>query len=204
MYLASKSPQRKALLESLGIDFEVVHPDYLEENTGDHLPAEQVERHSRGKAFSILSTVEPMPSDKPILGVDTMVVIHGQAVGKAKDEEEALSFLQRMSGKTHLVYSGLTLLWSGTGPGERVEITAHSVTEVRFSQLSDREMESYLGTGEWRDRAGAYAIQGRASAFVEEIRGDYTNVVGLPVPLLAGMLRERGHWPPAGWGAEPR
>lgn len=201
MYLASKSPQRKALLESLGIEFEVVPPDYVEESSDDRLPAEQVERHSRGKAYSILSSVEPLPSDKPILGVDTMVVIHGQAVGKAKDEEEALSFLQNMSGRTHLVYSGLTLLWSGGGPGERVETTSHSVTEVRFSHLTEHEMKSYLGTGEWRERAGAYAIQGRASAFVEEIRGDYTNVVGLPVPLLAAMLRERGQWPPAAWGA---
>ncbi|MDO8736299.1 MAG: Maf family protein [Thermoleophilia bacterium] len=199
MYLASRSPQRKALLKALGVMFEVVHPDYLEENTGDHLPAEQVERHSRGKAFSILSEVEPLPSDRPIIGVDTMVVIHGQAVGKAVDEEEALGYLRGMSGKTHLVYSGLTLLWSGTGPGERVEATSHSVTEVRFSRLTEREIESYLDTGEWRDRAGAYAIQGRASAFVEEIRGDYTNVVGLPVPLLASMLRDKGQWPPAGW-----
>jgi septum formation protein len=199
MYLASKSPQRKVLLESLGIEFEVVPPDYLEENTDDNLPAEQVERHSRGKAFSILSKVEPMPSSKPIIVVDTMVVIHGQAVGKAEDEEEALVFLRRMSGRTHLVYSGLTLLWSGSGPGERVEATAHAVTEVRFSVLSDREMESYVGTGEWRERAGAYAIQGRASAFVDEIRGDYTNVVGLPVPLLVSILRGKGQWPPAGW-----
>lgn len=199
MYLASKSPQRKALLESLGIEFEVVPPDYLEENTNDQLPAEQVERHSRGKAYSILQMVEPLPSDRPILGVDTMVVIHGQTVGKAKHEEEALGYLRRMSGTSHLVYSGLTLLWSGAGPGERVEVTAHSVTEVRFSRLSEREMESYLNTGEWRDRAGAYAIQGRASAFVEEIRGDYSNVVGLPVPLMVGMLRERGQWPPPDW-----
>lgn len=201
MYLASKSPQRKALLESLGIDFEVVPPDYVEESTDDHLPAEQVERHSRGKAYSILSSVEPMPSGRPILGVDTMVVIHGQTVGKAEDEAEALSFLRQMSGRTHLVYSGLTLLWSGGGPGERVEATSHSVTEVRFSHLTEQEMESYLATGEWRERAGAYAIQGRASAFVEEIRGDYTNVVGLPVPLMAAMLRERGQWPPESWRA---
>jgi len=199
MFLASKSPQRKALLESLGIGFDVVHPDYHEENADEHLPAEQVERHSRGKAYSVLAEVEPMPSDRPILGVDTMVVIHGQAVGKALDVEEARDFLHAMSGKNHLVYSGLTLLWSGAGPGERVEATSHSVTEVRFCRLSEREIEIYLDTGEWRDRAGGYAIQGRASAFVEEIRGDYTNVVGLPVPLLAAMLRERGQWPPGSW-----
>jgi septum formation protein len=199
VYLASKSPQRKALLESLGVDFEVVIPDYHEESLDWHLPAELVERHSRGKAFSVLSRLEPLPADKPILGVDTMVVIQGQAVGKARDEEEALEYLRRMSGKTHLVYSGLTLLWAGAGPGERVEETAHAVTEVRFALVPERELELYVAGGEWRGRAGAYAIQGRASAFVEEIRGDYTNVVGLPVPLLAAMLREQEQWPPAGW-----
>lgn len=199
MYLASKSPQRKALLESLGLDFEVIAPDYHEEDLVGHLPAELVERHSRGKAFSVLSKVEPLPADRPILGVDTMVVINGQAVGKAGSEEEAVGFLRHMSGKTHLVYSGLTLLWTGSGPGERIEVTAHSVTEVRFAIISEDEIDSYMATGEWRERAGAYAIQGRASAFVEAIRGDYTNVVGLPVPLLAGLLREQGQWPPASW-----
>ncbi len=195
MYLASKSPQRKALLEALGIDFEIVTPDYDEENLTGHLPAELVEHHSRGKAFSILPKVEPLPSDRPILGVDTMVVIHGQLVGKAHDEEQALRFLSQMSGKTHLVYSGLTLLWAGAGPGERVEETASAVTEVRFCRIPPTEMELYIDSGEWRDRAGGYAIQGRASAFVEEVRGDYTNVVGLPVGLLAAMLREKGHTP---------
>lgn len=199
MYLASRSPQRKALLEALGVDFEVVIPDYPEENLTGRLPAELVERHSRGKAFSILSRVEPLPSGRPILGVDTMVVILGRAAGKPRDGEEALDFLRRLSGKTHLVYSGLTLLWAGAGPGERVEETAHAVTEVRFAQIPDSELEVYVAGGEWRGRAGGYAIQGRASAFVEEIRGDYTNVVGLPVPLLTGMLREKGQWPPAAW-----
>ena len=201
MYLASKSPQRKALLESLGVDFEVVLPDYSEEDLAGLLPAELVERHSRGKAYSVLSQVEPLPADRPILGVDTMVVIHGQITGKAKNEEEAFDLISRMSGKTHMVYSGLTLLWAGGGPGERQEETSHAVTEVRFCRIPESEVELYIQSGEWRGRAGAYAIQGRASAFVEEIRGDYTNVVGLPVPLLAGMLRQKGYWPPPGWAA---
>ncbi len=200
LYLASKSPQRKALLESLGIDFEVVIPDYLEENPLSQLPAETVERHSRGKAFSVIAGIGPLEADRPVLGVDTMVVVHGQSVGKAASEAEAFVLLRRMSGKTHLVYSGLTLLWAGEGPGERIEETAHAVTEVRFSNITERELELYIASGEWRERAGAYAIQGRASAFVDEIRGDYTNIVGLPVPLLVGMLREKGSWPPREWG----
>ncbi len=200
MYLASKSPQRKALLESLGIDFEVIAPDYTEEDLPGHLPAELVERHSRGKAFSVLSRVEPLPADEPILGVDTIVVLSGRVAGKPRDEDEVSRFLRRMSGKTHMVYSGITLLWAGAGPGEREETTAHAVTEVRFCEIPERELELYIKSGEWRGRAGGYAIQGRASAFVEEIRGDYTNVVGLPVPLLVAMLREKGAWPPKTFG----
>ena len=199
MFLASRSPQRKALLEALGVDFEIVTPDYEEEELIGQLPAELVERHSRGKAFSVLSRLEPLPQGRPIVGVDTMVVIGGQAAGKPRDEVEALEYLRRLSGKTHVVYSGLTLLWAGSGPGERIEETAHSLTEVRFAAIPENELEIYVAGGEWRGRAGGYAIQGRASAFVEQIRGDYTNIVGLPVPLLAGMLRERGQWPPAGW-----
>ena len=187
MYLASKSPQRKALLEALGIDFEVVHPDYSEENPAGQLPSELVERHSRGKAFSVLTQLEPIPSQKPVLGVDTMVVILGQAVGKAGDEDEAREFLRKMSGKNHLVYSGLTLLWAGGGPGERVEKTAHAVTEVRFAPIPERELEAYVASGEGRGRAGAYAMQGKASAFVEEHRGHVTNGVGPAVPARGGM-----------------
>ena len=110
------------------------------------------------------------------------------------------SFLRRMSGRTHLVYSGLTLLWAGAGPGERVEETAHAVTEVRFApDLRARDRSYICNAANGATAPARYAIQGRASAFVEEIRGDYTNVVGLPVPLLAAMLREKGQWPPAGW-----
>ncbi|MHB1390631.1 MAG: Maf family protein [Thermoleophilia bacterium] len=202
MYLASKSPQRKALLESMGIDFQVILPEYEEEDPPHDMPSRIVERHSRGKAFSGLSQLRDMDPRRPVLGVDTMVVFGGKAIGKAADEEEALSYLRAMSGGIHLVYSGVTLVWAGSGPGDREEQTAHAVTEVRFARISDRELEAYVATGEWRQRAGAYAIQGRAAAFAEEIRGDYTNVVGLPVPLLAEMLREQGQWPPAGWRGE--
>jgi septum formation protein len=199
LFLASKSPQRKALLAAIGIDFEIILPDYQEDSSPHELPAQIVERHSRGKAFSVLHKLNELTSERPVLGVDTMVVFGGKAIGKAAGEDEALELLERMSGRPHLVYSGITLVWPGLGPGSREEQTAHAVTEVRFAPISEREIRAYVATGEWRDRAGAYAIQGRASAFVEEIRGDYTNVVGLPVPLLAELLREKGQWPPKAW-----
>lgn len=199
MYLASKSPQRKALLESLGLDFQIVVPDYHEEDLPHELPAERVERHSRGKAFSVLGRLEEFSSGRPVLGVDTIVVFGGKATGKAGSEEEARILLKKMSGRTHLVYSGVTLLTTGSGPGERDVQTAHAVTEVKFSTIPEEEIFAYVATGEWRQRAGAYAIQGRASAYVESIKGDYSNVVGLPVPLLVEMLRARGNWPPESW-----
>ncbi|MBE0429193.1 MAG: septum formation protein Maf [Thermoleophilia bacterium] len=199
MYLASKSPQRKAILESLGIEFVVFKPEYSEEGRPHELPAEAVERHSRGKAFSVVHKIDELPRDRPVLGVDTMVVFGGRTLGKASGEEEAFELLRRMSGRTHLVYSSITLVWAGLGPGAREEQTAHAVTEVKFSHLTDHELEAYVATGEWRDRAGAYAIQGRAAAFVHEIRGDYTNVVGLPVSVLVELLKKKGQWPPAGW-----
>ena len=177
-----------------------MHPDYREEVITGEYPAGQVERHSRGKALSVLPLIPHLSTGSAVLGVDTMVIVDGQAQGKAHDEEEALDFLRRLSGKTHLVYSGLTLLRAVAGASEEmIEKTAHAVTVVRFCSIPEAELEAYVSLGEWRGRAGAYAIQGRASAFVEGINGDYTNVVGLPVPLLVGMLRESGLWPPVSW-----
>ncbi|MCL6105762.1 MAG: Maf family protein [Actinobacteria bacterium] len=201
MYLASRSPRRRALLEALGIDFETVAPQYEEEDQGLELPGELVERHSRGKAWSVVPWLKPLPAGRPVLGVDTIVVINGRIVGKAATAAEARADLSRLSGATHLVYSGVTLIWSETGEaGDPLkEMTDHAVTEVRFSRLPEREIEIYVASEEWRGKAGAYAIQERASAFVEEIRGQYTNIVGLPVSMLAGMLRTIGLWPPAEW-----
>lgn len=196
MYLASKSPQRKALLESLDLDFEIVLPEYEEIDPPGLSPAELVERHSLGKAQSVLAKVKPLSAGRPVLGVDTMVVVDGEALGKAADEEQATVYLRRLSGKVHHVYSGLSLLWVEGKDGPVIEITGHAVTDVRFEQISDADLDWYVATGEWRGRAGAYAIQERGSAFVKEIRGDYTNVVGLPVPLLISSLRNTGLWPP--------
>ncbi len=248
MYLASRSPQRKTLLESLGIEFEIVLPEYGEVDPPGLSPDQLVERHSRGKAYSVLPRVIPLQASRPILGVDTMVFAGGRALGKAADEEQALEYLRMLSGAVHHVYSGITLVWAaaddGTdsagdgytggrsgadgagGSGESAidipvgrlpegcspldmdqacgqsglySYTSHTLTGVRFAVLPEEEMDAYIATGEWRGRAGAYAIQERASAFVEGIEGDYTNVVGLPVPLLVRVLRAIGSWPPASW-----
>jgi septum formation protein len=177
LVLASRSPQRRAILEQLGLAFRIVEPDYVEEPL-DVGPASLVEAHSLGKARS----VEPGPSDGPVLGVDTAVVVDGVVHGKPVDEAHAIASVRLLAGREHLVVSGLTLRENGR------ERTAHAVTTVRFRPLRDDEVERYVATSEWRGRAGGYAIQGRGAALVEAIDGCFYNVVGLPVALLVQML----------------
>ena len=118
-----------------------------------------------------------------VLGCDTEVILDGQVFGKPADEAQARIFLQRLSGRTHEVYGGLVLRRGGE------EQTGVSVTKVRFRALEAGEIDAYLATGEWRDRAGGYAIQGIGAALVDGIEGDFWNVVGLPVPELVRMLK---------------
>jgi septum formation protein len=162
--LASRSPQRKAILEQLGIEFEVVVPDVEELEEGD--PREMVVENALRKARAV-------PGDL-VLGVDTTVVVDGRSYGKPADEGEARETLSLLSGRTHEVWSGIAL-------NER---TAAACTEVTFWRLDARILDWYLSSGEWRGRAGGYAIQGRGAALVERIDGDFWNVVGLPVPTL--------------------
>jgi septum formation protein len=169
--LASRSPQRRAILEQLGIEFRVVEPEAEELMTGDARTV--VLENARRKARSV--------EGDPVLGVDTAVVLDGRAFGKPRDRDEAEAFLRRLSGRTHEVHSGICLC---ERDGER---TAHAVTRVRFHQLEQGELDWYLASGEWRERAGGYAIQGRGAVLVAEIDGDYWNVVGLPVPALVGL-----------------
>jgi septum formation protein len=169
LVLASASPQRKAILEQLGIAFDVRPADVDELTEGD--PAEVVVENARRK-------VEAIEGDL-VLGCDTEVFLDGRIFGKAKTEEEAETYLRTLSGRTHEVHSGLALRTVDC----RLS-TGHAVTHVTFRSLSAAELDWYLATGEWRGRAGAYAIQGRGSALVERIEGDFWNVVGLPVPLL--------------------
>jgi septum formation protein len=168
LVLASASPQRKAILEQLGIAF-TVQPADVEELT-DGKPAEVVVENALRKVRAVEGDL--------VLGCDTEVFLDGRIFGKAADETEAESHLRELSGRTHEVHSGVALR---AGSSEQ---TGSAVTLVTFRALSDREITWYLGTGEWQNRAGAYAIQGRGSALVERIEGDFWNVVGLPVPKL--------------------
>jgi len=180
LLLASRSPQRRAILEQLAIPFEAVVPQYDEELTGAD-PVAEVERHAQGKARSVAG----IAGDRPVLGVDTEVVLDGRVYGKPGDEAEAEAMLEELSGRTHEVVSGLCVLtpaWEELG---------HAVTRVSFRALTPRELGLYVVSEEWRERAGGYAIQGLGGALVERIDGDYLNVVGLPTALLVSLLAER-------------
>ena len=180
LLLASRSPQRRAILEQLAIPFEVVVPDYEEEPTGAD-PAEEVERRARGKARSAAAVAD----GRPVLGVDTEVVFDGRVYGKPGDSADAEAMLEELSGRTHEVVSGLCLL---TPAWEELR---HAVTRVSFRALTPRELGLYVASEEWRERAGGYAIQGLGAALVERIEGDYLNVVGLPAAVLVDLLAER-------------
>jgi septum formation protein len=174
LILASQSPQRKAILEQLRIPFDVVIPDY--EERGDD-PLE----HAAGKARSVAGAA----GERPVLGVDTLVVCEGRVLGKPADASEAEQMLETLGGKTHEVVSGLCLLTPGW------EECHAETTRVTFRPLTARDIASYLATREWENRAGGYAIQGVGAALVERIDGDYLNVVGLPAALLIRLLAAR-------------
>jgi septum formation protein len=181
LLLASTSPQRKAILEQLHIPFDVVAPNYDEATPEDAEPLQVVRDHARGKARSVADIAD----DRPVVGVDTAVVLEGRIFGKPANASEAEQMLEELSGKTHVVVSGLCLLTPGW---EELE---HEATQVTFRELTPRELGTYVATGEWEGRAGAYAIQGRGGSLVRFIEGDYLNVVGLPAALLVRLLAER-------------
>ena len=181
LLLASTSPQRRAILEQLGIPFEVVAPRFEERDPEVGDAVELVRAHASGKARSLADQA----GDRPVLGVDTAVVLEGQIFSKPSDASAAERMLERLAGTTHVVVSGLSLLTPGW------VVVEHASTRVSFRSLTPRDFAAYLATGEWRGRAGAYAIQGRGAALVEWIVGDYLNVVGLPGALLVRLLAER-------------
>jgi septum formation protein len=176
LLLASTSPQRRAILEQLRIPFEVVPPRYEEHDPPDADPVALVLDHAEGKARSVHA------DDRVTLGVDTTVHLDGEIFGKAADAGDAERMLRRLSGATHTVLSGVALLGSGFSAREV------ATTEVSFRELAPATIEMYVASGEWRGRAGAYAIQGLGGRLVAGIRGDYLNVVGLPGALLVELL----------------
>ncbi|NLE21173.1 MAG: septum formation protein Maf [Actinobacteria bacterium] len=187
LVLASKSPQRRLLLEQLGIPFRVVVSAHDESMRGGD-PAQTVQQNARGKAEDVLAR-EPLQAGELVLGVDTVVVLEGEIIGKARDEEEAARFVRRLAARTHEVYSGIYLT------SRKVALATHAVTHVTFRSLTDADLNAYIASGEWRGRAGAYAIQGIGSGLVKSVDGDYFNVVGLPVAQLMRLLASIGATP---------
>lgn len=176
LILASTSPQRRAILEQLAIPFEIVPPDYVEDDPADADASELVRRHAEGKARSVHE------EGRVTLGVDTTVVLDDRVYGKPADRDAAARMLFELAGRTHTVLSGLCLL------GLEEDVLLHEVTAVTFRVLTHELVEGYLASGEWEGRAGAYAIQGLGGRLVERIEGDYLNVVGLPGALLVSLL----------------
>ncbi|HET6832170.1 MAG TPA: Maf family protein [Solirubrobacterales bacterium] len=178
LVLASASPRRRELLTLLGLEFEAVATGVPELTGGD--PAVIVVENALRKARAV---------DRPgatVLGVDTDVVCDGRLLGKPVTDGDATARLRALSGRTHEVLSGIALRTSWDAR-ERSELVRTAVT---FRDLSDREIEAYVASGEWRDRAGGYAVQGLGSALVERVEGDLSNVIGLPIPALSRMIAE--------------
>jgi len=184
LVLASASPRRRELLAQAGFSF-TVHPAHVPE---DPFPGEEpiayVTRLAREKAeavFRELSSREP-GSPHMVLGADTTVTIDGQILGKPEDPADAARMLRLLSGRSHHVITGVAVVTA-----ESAQVAAE-VTGVRFLSLSDEEIASYVATGEPMDKAGAYAIQGRAARWIPRIEGCYFNVVGLPLALVSSLL----------------
>jgi septum formation protein len=183
LVLASSSPRRRELLAQAGFAFEI-HPAAIPE---DPLPAEDpvayVVRLAREKAEAVFAALSGAQSGSlVVVGADTTVTLDGQILGKPADRADAARMLRLLSGRTHRVITGVAV---ATAAGAEV---AAEVTGVRFLTLSEEEIEEYIATGEPMDKAGAYAIQGRAARWIPRIEGCYFNVVGLPLALLTVML----------------
>jgi septum formation protein len=183
--LASSSPRRADLLTTLGVSFELVPSNINERPHQDEAPADYIIRLARAK---VIDAARKRDSGL-VIGADTIVVLDGRILGKPRDEDEAISMLKQLSGRWHAVMTGLALYDAAT----RREVADYDKTLVRFAQLTDKEIEWYVKTGEPMDKAGSYAIQERGAIFVEEIAGNYHNVVGLPVTLLYRLSKRMGY-----------
>jgi septum formation protein len=186
LVLASTSPRRRALLREAGILYEAAAPrNVTEDFLPDEPPDELARRHALAKARSVAADYP----GRLVLGADTVVVLDGRVFGKPADEAEARAMLAALAGRTHVVHTGLARV-DGASGREAAEVEATAVT---MRPLSAEEIGRYVATGEPRDKAGAYAVQGRGSLLVERVDGDYFNVVGLPLHRLSRMLASFGY-----------
>ena len=176
--LASASPRRKEILENAGYSFEIIVSDVDENITEDLSPEETVEELAKRKALSVWKSNK----DAVVFGCDTVVAIDGKILGKPIDDEDAFDMLRMLSGKTHTVSTGVCICSEN-----KTEIFSNT-TQVEFYPLSDETIRSYIASGEGRDKAGSYGIQGYGRVLVKEIKGDYFSVMGLPVSESARVL----------------
>lgn len=193
LVLASASPRRQELLRNAGVRFVVQPTNIPEVPQPGEAPRAFAERMAREKALTVFRR---RPNDF-VLGADTIVIVDGEILGKPRDSADAVRMLRVLSGRTHQVLTGVCLVsprlrtedWRQEAGFEDIR---SETTLVTMDPLGDDDIHSYVSTGEPRDKAGAYAIQGKASRWVSRIEGDYFNVVGLPVSLVYKMLREHG------------
>lgn len=183
--LASASPRREKLLRALRVPYRII-PSLAEE--GEEPLPDGTECQTKTLALRKATDVAARVGEGLVLGADTVVECDGRLLGKPRNQDEARRFLRQLSGRSHVVVTGLALVEAGGGRTE----TGHEVTEVRVRPLTGEEIDAYVQTGEPFDKAGGYAIQGAGGTFVEAIRGSFTNVVGLPLGRLRTLLLRFG------------
>ena len=182
--LASKSPRRREILENLGLEFDIIVAD-ADETSDIREPERLVETLAARKGRAVIEKLGEGAEDVLVIACDTLVYADGEFLGKPRDRADAERMIRKLSGNYHSVVSGIYLFCGGR------EVTAAAQTKVIFDPITDNEIETYLNTSEPYDKAGAYAIQGRAGVYIKGIEGDYYNVVGLPVNLLKNTLKEK-------------
>jgi septum formation protein len=195
LYLASKSPRREALLRQLDIEFELLllreapgrERDVLEETLDAEPAAHYVERMARTKAqVGWRRMHDRRLAERPVLGADTEVILDGEIFGKPRNAEDAARMIKRLAGRTHQVLTAVAMLHR-----ERTEVEI-SISRVTLRRLGAAEIDRYVASGEPFDKAGGYAVQGRAAAFISRLEGSYTGVVGLPLYETASLLARAG------------
>ncbi len=187
--LASASPRRSELLKQAGFSFTVV-PSTIEETRTETVPGQLAEDLAFQKANDVYETVKGNYTDQDfmVIGADTIVYYDGEVLGKPADEQEAFDMLKLLSDRTHQVYTGLAIILKKDG--EKQIHLLHERTDVTFYPISDEELKDYIATGDPLDKAGAYGIQGAFAVHVKAIKGDYNNVVGLPIARLYQTIRD--------------
>lgn len=194
LILASASPRRQELLNQIEMEFEVM-PSGVDEKTQSTVPHEMVMELSARKARDVFDRLSPEKRESVVVaGADTVVAVENQILGKPKDEDAAREMLSLLQGRTHQVYTGVTLIWKEHAQQVEAEKIAQTSfyerTDVTMYPMSEEEIRAYVKSGEPMDKAGAYGIQGKCAAYVKEICGDYYNVVGLPVARLYQEMKK--------------